>query len=159
MVVRTLKIYCLVLLLSTLALPVQACFGPKLFLGIPADSDGQVLTSLVAIYIKEKTGIDTERVDLEGRNVRQEISADKLDYGFVAENGSLQTILYVEGLPLLVSGPRILNDLQFTTVAPALQRLQKILKPEHVEQIRQDVANGRLPMAAARKFLMKQRWI
>ena len=159
MVVRTLKICCLVLLLSMLALPVQACFGPKLFLGVPADSDGQVLTSLVAIYIKEKTGIDTERVDLADRTVRQEISADKLDYGFVAENDSLQTILNVKGLPLLVSGPRILNDLQFTTVAPALQRLQKILKPEHVEQIRQDVDNGTLPMAAARKFLMKQRWI
>lgn len=159
MVVRTLKIYSLVLLLCMLALPVQACFGPKLFLGIPADSDGQVLTSLVAIYIKEKTGIDTERVDLESRDVRQEILTDKLDYGFVTENGALQTILHVEGLPLLVSGPRILNDLQFTTVAPALQRLQNILKPEHIAHIRQDVDNGSLPMAAARKFLMKQRWI
>jgi hypothetical protein len=159
MVVRTLKTFCLMLLLSMLALPAQACFGPKLFLGIPADTDGQVLTSLVAIYIKEKTGIDTERVDLEGRNVQQEISAEKLDYGFYAESGSLQTILNVEGLPLLVSGPRILNDLQFTTVAPALQRLQKILKLEHVAHIRQDVANGTLPMAAARKFLLKQRWI
>jgi len=159
MVVRTLKICGLMLLFSMLALPVQACFGPKLFLGIPDDSDGQVLTSLVAIYIKEKTGIDSERVDLEDRTVRQEILTDKLDYGFVAENESLQTILKVEGLPLLVSGPRILNDLQFTTVVPALQRLQKILKLEHVELIRQDVDTGTLPMAAARKFLMKQRWI
>lgn len=159
MVVRTLKICGLVLLLGTLALPVQACFGPKLFLGIPDDSAGQVLTSLVAIYIKEKTGVDTERVELAGRDLRQEITADKLDYGFAEENGSLQTILQVEGLPLLVSGPRILSDLQFTTVGPALQRLQKILKPEHVEQIRQDVATGALPMAAARSFLMQQRWI
>jgi len=160
MVVRPIKIIILLFLVALFALPVQACFGPKLFLGLPDDARGQVLSSLVAIYVKEKTGTETERVKLSGKDALDEIKADKIDFGFTAMADDTTTLLLnIEGLPLLASGPRIVNDLQFTTVVPALQRLQRILKPEHIDLILQDVENGALPMAAARRFLMQQRWI
>jgi hypothetical protein len=159
MAVRTLKIFCLVMLALFCSGQALACFGPKLFLGVPDDAEGQVLTSIVAIYVKEKTGVETNRVDIGRQDVAEQIVADKLDYGFSGNTDGLQIILSVEGLPPLVSGPRIQNDLQFTTVAPALRRLQKLLKMNHIEQILKDVQDGDLPMAAARKFLMAQRWI
>ncbi len=160
MVIRPIKIIILLFLVALYALPVQACFGPKLFIGLPDDARGQVLTSLVAIYVKEKTGTETERVKLAGKDVLVEIKADKIDFGFIARADETTILLLnIEGIPVLASGPRILNDLQFTTVAPALQRLQRILKPVHIELILQDVDNGALPMAAARRFLMQERWI
>lgn len=159
MALRTLKILCLVMLVIFWASQALACFGPKLFLGVPDDAEGQVLTSLVAIYVKEKTGVETNRVDIDNQDVAEQIVAEKLDYGFSSNTDGLQVVLSVEGLLPLVSGSRILNELQFTTVAPALRRLQKILKPNHVELILREVQGGELPMAAARKFLMEQRWI
>ena len=121
---------------------------------------GKVLTSVVVIYIKEKTGIDTNRVDLDGRDAVSEIRADRLDYGFTVQSvDGLSTVMQIDGLPQLVSGPRIHNDLQFTTVAPALLKLQKILRPEHVDEMHAAAEQGELPMAAARKFLMQKRWI
>jgi len=160
MAVHSLKIIGLLLLACFLTQSAMACFGPKLFLGIPADKKGQVLTSIVAIYVKEKTGIDTERVSLDGRNLLEQIVSDKLDYGFAESRlDGVAALMQVDGLPYLASGPRILEDLQFTTVTPALQRLQSKLKPEHVEQILEQVKAGALPMAAARNFMMKQRWI
>ncbi len=160
MAVCSLRVTGLLLLVLLTAYPAHACFGPKLFLGIPEEMRGQVLTSLVTIYVKEKTGVETERVALEGRDVTREILAEKLDFGFAdrAAEG-LQAILVVDGLPMLVSGPRILSDLQFTTVGPALKRLERQLKPAHVEEILRDVSGGELPMAAARRFLMQRRWI
>lgn len=141
-------------------MPADACFGPKLFLGIPDDAAGKALTSVVAIYVKEKTGIETERIALGGKSVLQQIRGEKIDYGFSGQaDDSVQVILHVDGLPDLVSGPRILQDLQFTTVMPALKRLQQLITPDHVERIRQDIEAGELPMAAARSLLMQKRWI
>lgn len=160
MVVRSLKIVSLLLLVCFFAMPVQACFGPKLFLGLPGDLRGQVLTSIIAIYVKEKTGIDSKRVALADKAVLTEIKAENLDYGFSAKaDKAEQVILQIDGLPMLASGPRILSDLQFTTVVPALQRLQRLLKAEHVELILNEVESGALPMAAARDFMMRERWI
>ncbi len=160
MALHPLKIIALALWAVVVAQPATACFGPKLFLGIPDDLRGEVMASVVVVYIKEKTGIDTERVDLAGRNAVSEIRAEKLDYGFAEQSvEGLSTVLQVDGLPQLVSGPRIHNDLQFTTVAPALLKLQKRLQPEHIEQIYRQAEKGELPMAAARKFLLQQRWI
>ena len=160
MALHPLKIAGLFLLLLVIALPAQACFGPKLFLGIPDDARGQVLTSLVVIYVKEKTGVETNRVDLDGKDAVGEILAEKLDYGFSDEAAeSLNSVMQVPGLPVLVSGPRILDDIQFTTVGPALKRLQKRLLPEHIDEIVRQVEDGELPMAAARRFLMQKRWI
>lgn len=157
MAIRTLITALLMLLSASVA---QACFGPKLFLGIPDDPRGRSLTALVSIYIQEKTGIETERVSLQGKNALNEIRGDRLDYGFSSERvNGLHAVLEIEGLPILYSGPRILEDLQFTTVAPALKRLQKLLEPEHLDVIVSEISRGEVPMAAARRFLMDKRWI
>lgn len=141
-------------------LPAQACFGPKLFLGVPEDARAQVLTSIIAIYVKEKTGIETVRVNLDGKDAVAEIKSENLDYGLTGQpDVGLAVLVDINGLQQLVSGPRIFNDLQFTTVEPALRRLQGQLKPEHVDAILKQTEAGDLPMAAARRFLMQQRWI
>lgn len=158
MAVRALSLlFLLALLQPTFA---DACFGPKLFLGIPDDNRGQVLTSLVVIYVKEKTGVETERVMLEGKSVVAEIRAERLDYGFSSSHApDLQRLLVIDGLPPLLSGPRPVDDLQFTTVVPALKRLQKLLKPADVAAMLAEVEKGALPMAAVRSYLQEKRWI
>ena len=160
MAVRALIIVVQFALALLCASPGLACFGPKLFIGVPDDPQGQMLTSIVAIYVKEKTGIETERIEIGSHDVVSQIVAEKIDFGFTGTTtDGLAILLKVEGLPALVSGPRIPGDLQFTTVAPALERLQRVLTADHVRQALQRVAAGELPMAAARAFLMEQRWI
>lgn len=160
MVVRSLKILLISMLVLSLPQPAAACFGPKLFLGVPDDVPGRVLTSVVAIYVKEKTGIETERVELAGKDVITEILDEKIDYGFSAvASAKVNVLVSVDGMPSLVSGPRIGEDLQFTTVLPALRRLEKLLRPQHVDEMARRVEQGALPMTAAREFLMQQRWI
>jgi len=160
MAVRPLSIALQLALVLVCASPVLACFGPKLFIGLPDDPQGQLLTSIVAVYVKEKTGIETERVKIGSHDAVSQIAADKIDYGFTGPaTDGLVVLLKVEGLPLLVSGPRIPDDLQFTTVAPALERLQRLLTADHVQQAMRRVEAGELPMAAARAYLMELRWI
>ncbi|PLX98485.1 MAG: hypothetical protein C0623_12485 [Desulfuromonas sp.] len=160
MAVRTLKIFLILLVFCLAAGTVSACFGPKLFLGVPEDANGRVLTSIVSIYIKEKTGVETERVDLAGKDLIAEISAERLDYGFAERSEpDINVVMEVTGLPYLVSGPRILDNIQFTTVAPALTKLQRLLTPDIVQNMRRKVEAGEPPMVVARRFMMQQRWI
>lgn len=143
------------------AVPVQACFGPKLYIGSPATPQGDLLFELVALYVKEKTGTESLRVVVQpGDDPLALLRGEKTDLAFASEaTGPEPALLAVAGLPLLVAGKRPLEDLQFTTVAPALGKLNKLLLSKDLEPLVQQVAQGAAPAATARKFLMVKRWI
>jgi len=148
------------LLLFLLASSAFACFGPKLYLAAPKTVDEEIVAALIVIYVKEKTGVETEQVDLEGTTVRQAIRDEKIDFGLAAATDGNDRVLFaVSGALRLVGGDRVGDDLQFTTVGPALERLQSLVTAEHIAVIRQEIKNGSLPMAAVRTFLMDKRWI
>lgn len=153
----------LILLLALLlsALPAMACFGPKLYLGVAAAPQQELLFAVVTLYVKEKTGVESEAVTLAaGVDPVAELRAERVDMAFVAApvNGA-ETLLAVTGYPLLVSGSRPLTDLQFTTVAPALRKLATLLTAADLHTLESRVAAGETPLAAARRLFKERRWI
>ena len=148
------------MLLLLTAVPALACFGPKLYLGVGDDAVGQVMASFVAIYVKETTGTDVIRVPLKGLDPATEIREKRIDFSFTdkSEPDSKQ-LMSIGGLPLLITGDRIDNDLQFTTVRPTLIRLEAKLTAVDVAVLTEKVVAGELAMDVVRQFLIDRRWI
>lgn len=158
------QVWCCLLLAGCALLqpvPAQGCFGPKLYIGTPATAQGALMFEVVALYVKEKTGTEAVRVELKtGDDPLAAIRGDKVDLAFaVAAPGPEPALLQISGLPLLLSGKRPLEDLQFTTVAPALAKLDKLLTSQDLEPLIQKVDQGAAAAATARKFLMAKGWI
>ncbi len=136
------------------------CFGPKLYVGTGAGVEAEVLYELVALYLKEKTGIETVRVELEGRDAAEELHGERLDLAFAPGPApGLTPLIELAGLPLLLSGRRPLEDIQFTTAGPALRRLGSKLTPLQVRDLCARVAAGAPVKAEVRRFLTEARWL
>ncbi|WP_305045687.1 hypothetical protein [Geoalkalibacter sp.] len=154
---------CLALLVLGFALQVstaRACFGPKLYIGLGDAAEQRAFYAVVALYIKEKTGVETVAVPLEGADPLHFLREKRVDMAFAPDLAEEFTpLVTAAGVPYLLSGRRPLEELQFTTVAPALQRLDRLLTPELFQALAAEVAAGAPPAAAARAFLMRQRWI
>ncbi len=161
MVVRTLSvIVATVFLVALVCAPVQACFGPKLFVGAGTSVQDEALFALVTLYVQEKTGVESTRVEIEaGQDPLTLLDGEKADLVFVLSGALDNTVFQIAGMPLLVTGKRPLEDLQFTTVLPAIRKLNRQLKKEDVELLINHIETGDSPMIAARKFLMELRWI
>lgn len=156
-----LKFMTSILLLFFVALPASACFGPKLYIGTPAGEDGELLFHLAAIYLHEKTGVESLRFELSNEQTAESVlQQDQVDLVFanraIAEK---PTLLQIGTELLLVSGPRPTDDLQFTTVPRTLSKLQRLLTSEDLVRLRQQVAEGVLPAAAIRKLYRQRSWI
>lgn len=151
----------LLLALILSALPAAACFGPKLYLGVTADPRQDLLFAVVSLYVQEKTGVESESVALAaGVDPLEELRAERVDMAFAAAPVSgAETLLAIAGYPLLVTGPRPLTDLQFTTVAPALRKLAALLTPADLQALEGRVAAGETPLAAVRRLFKERRWI
>lgn len=162
MAVRTLKwLGGAVLLILLSCPPALACFGPKLFVAAGPQLHDNLLFALVTLYVEEKTGVASNRVEIgAGEDPLQLLGANRADLVLAAAAGPHDdVVLRIAGLPLLVSGPRPREDLQFTTVLPALRKLERLLVAEDLELLAGRVASGQSAMAAARKFLMERRFI
>lgn len=151
----------LVLLAVMVSTSVQACFGPKLFVGVGSTAQQELLYALVTLYVQEKTGVESTRVDVgEGQQPLDLLSAEKVDLVFVPVKESVvEAVFQLSGLPSLATGPRPVNDLQFTTVLPAVAKLNRLLTNADVELLVSQVEAGKSAMSVARKFLMENRWI
>ncbi len=115
MAFRSLTIIASTLLLTLLlSSPVQACFGPKLFVGVAQEPQQEILFALITLYVQEKTGVESTRVEVAEDQVPVALLADeKVDLVFVARNDSVNTTVFqIADLPLMVTGSRPLGDLQ-----------------------------------------------
>ena len=143
--------------------PAAACFGPKLYVGVPAGESPDLLYALVTLYIQEKTGVESLRVDLAPElDPLSELSADRLDLVLVAADRAQDhpgTILSLEEYPVVVAGSRPLEELQFTTVVPAVRKLAALVTPQDMAVLLGRVSEGSSAMAAVRSLLMERRWI
>jgi len=160
--VRQIIILCCLLLSGLLSCPdAEGCFGPKLFVGVSDSPEEEVLYALVTLYIKEKTGVESTRVEIApDQKPLGLIAGEQVDLAFVATEQPLRSIVFrLEGMPALAAGGRPLDDLQFTTVLPAVKKLNSLLSRADVEGLLLRVKAGESAMAAARHFLMQRRWI
>ncbi len=153
--------FSLVLLLLLITVPASACFGPKLYLGTPAGEDGELLFHLVAIYVKEKTGVESLRVELTaGQTAESLLQKNEVDLAFhPAASQNWSAVLQLEEQLWLLTGPRPTEDLQFTTVPRTLSKLQRLLAAGALTELRRQVANGILPAKAVRGHFMERGWI
>ena len=152
-----------ILLFSLLlfSVPAGACFGPKLYFGTMPGANGELLYHLVALYVKEKTGVESVRVELKPeQTVVCLLQDEKIDFGFSRTASSKwPTLLTIGDQLFLLHGPRPTDNLQFTTVPKALARLQKVLLPVELEALREKVKAGVLPAQAVRTLYMQRGWI
>jgi len=154
---------CLLLLIGlllTAASPAPACFGPKLYLAAASVPQSTALYEIVALYVKEKTGVETVRVELSDEALLAALQEERADLVLtLAATPSGTTLLALDGLPRLVAGRRVQEDLQFTTVAPALRKLARQLSAADVASVIAAVEGGTPPAAAARQLLMAKEWL
>jgi len=136
------------------------CFGPKLYLGVPEGARFRVLAELAVIYIKEKTGVETVRTSLASETAVAGVRGATLDLALsatVAED--LTLLLAAPGGPFLLSGPRVLTDLQFSTVPAALKKLGGLLNEDFFAELTAVVEGGAEPAAVVGRALRGKRWI
>lgn len=150
-----------VLLLTLTVAQVQACFGPKLFVARGQNPVEETLYALVTLYVEEKTGVEsTLTIVDEGQNPIALLTGEKVDMVFAAAEGTGDDVVFQLGtLPVLVTGKRPIDDLQFTTVLPAVKKLEGLLTVDDVMPLIKKVEAGESAMAVARKFFMERRWI
>ncbi len=152
----------LLVLLSLLFLaPCQgwSCFGPKLYIAADTSPQQQVLYGLVSIYIREKTGIESELVPRDGAPVGELIRLGRADLEVGSGPAPQHPIWQVAQTAWLISGPRPVNELQFSLVPRALERLEQRLTGQQIAVLVNRVAAGEPPLAVARDFLQRQDWI
>ena len=107
--------------------PAWACFGPKLYIGVEPGMAGDLNFALVSLYIKEKTGVEAVRVEVAGKDaVAAVAAAAQVDLATAPATSAGGLLTLPDGMILLV-GKRVRDDLQFTTVLPALTKLQRLL--------------------------------
>lgn len=152
------------LIFILLMLPLDSawgCFGPKLFVGADESPRQQLFYALISLYIKEKTGTESELVAAVAGAELQLLSDDQADLVLLSRVGDTgrPLLFQVDGLPQVASGPRPLDDLQFTLVAPALTKLSRLLTAEQFNPLVDQVVAGAPPAATARAFLTGQGWL
>ena len=158
---RLTRVLALLLVTALLAAaPASACFGPKLYIGTDVGPEQDFLYALVALYVKEKTGVETVRVPLAASDPVAEIAAARVDLAFAAVTEERGTaILSPVGFSRLLAGPRVRDDLQFTTVLPALRKLAGLVTPADLAQQVASVSQGAAPAATARDLLSTRGWL
>lgn len=161
MAIRTIRIIaCALILVMLNMLPLHACFGPKLFFGVGDNPEQRMLYALITLYVKEKTGVECTMVEVEQGKALLLIEENKADLVLASmSTKSENTVFAVDGYPSLVSGPRPYEDLQFTTVLPAIKKLNRLLKKEDMEFLLSEATDGESAMSVVRKFFMERRWI
>lgn len=137
----------------------SACFGPKLYLGVAAGSEGALQYALVALYVKEKTGTEVEKVVHSAtQQPREMVVREEVDFAFVEQRDGESTLITLGDVALL-TGQRIRTDLQFTTTIPALTKLARQLTVRHYAVLLEQVKQGGSPLALVREFYFSRGWI
>lgn len=142
----------LLILLLLWTTPVWACFGPKLYIGVESGVAGDLNFALLSLYLKEKTGVEALRVEVAGKEAAAAIvAAEHVDLATAPATSSGGFLALPDGMILLV-GKRVRDDLQFTTVLPALNKLQRLLTQADTSGLLARVRAGEGPLAVARSW-------
>jgi hypothetical protein len=150
---------CLTLLILLLlgTVPAWACFGPKLYVGVEPGVAGDLNFALVSLYIKEKTGVEAVRVEVAAKDAVAAIAAAAhVDLATAPATSAGGLFSLPDGTTLLI-GKRVQDDLQFTTVLPALTKLQRLLAQADGAALLARVRAGEGAGAVARSWFKAQK--
>lgn len=149
----------LIFLILLLTAPAWGCFGPKLYIGTEPGGAGDLNFALLSLYIKEKTGVEAIRVDIAKKDAVAAIAAaEHVDIAAAPATTPGGILMLPDGTTLLV-GKRVRDDLQFTTVLPALQKLQKLLAENDSSSLLPKVQTGEGPLAVVRSWFKEHKAI
>lgn len=144
--------YTLLILLLLWTAPVWACFGPKLYIGVESGVPGDLNFALISLYLKEKTGVEAVRVEVAAQDaVAAIVVAERVDLAS-APATSVDGFLPLPDGTILLVGKRVRDDLQFTTVLPALSKLQRLLAAADTSTLLARVRSGEGALAVARSW-------
>lgn len=142
----------LTLLLILWSLPASACFGPKLYIGVEPGVAGDLNFALLSLYIKEKTGVEAVRVAVASKDAARVVAAaEEADLASSISSSAGGVLTLPDGTTLLV-GQRVRDDLQFTTVLPALKKLQTLLSGNDTSMLLPKVQAGEGALATVRSW-------
>lgn len=145
------------ILLLLCTAPAWACFGPKLYIGVEVGVAGELNFALVSLYIKEKTGVEAVRVDMAAKDaVAAVAAAEQVDLATAPATSSGGLLTLPDG-SILLAGKRVRDDLQFTTVLPALNKLQRVLAQADATALLARVQAGEGAVAVARSWFKVQK--
>ena len=137
--------------------PAWACFGPKLYIGVEPGLAGDLNFALVSLYIKEKTGVEAVRVAMAGKDaVAAVAAAAQVDLATAPATNAGGLLTLPDGM-ILLAGKRVRDDLQFTTVLPALTKLQRVLMQADGVALLARVRAGEGAVAVARSWFKAQK--
>lgn len=151
--IRLIPLLFLALLCS---MPASACFGPKLYIGVEDGVPGDLNFALLSLYIKEKTGVEAVRVAVASKDAAAEVAAEKVDLATAPSTSSAALLTLPDG-SVLLAGKRVHDDLQFTTVLPALKKLQRVLSQADGGALLDRVRGGEGALAVARSWFKSQK--
>lgn len=147
----------LLILLLLCTAPAWACFGPKLYIGVESGVPGDLNFALLSLYIKEKTGVEAVRVEIAAKDAAAAIAASEhVDLATAPATNSGGILSLPDGTILLV-GKRVRDDLQFTTVLPALNKLQRLLTQADSSGLLARVRAGEGALAVTRSWFKAQK--
>lgn len=147
----------LLILLLLWTAPAWACFGPKLYIGVESGVRGDLNFALLSLYIKEKTGVEAVRVEVAEKDAVAAIAAaERVDLAS-APTTSAGGLLTLPDKTILLVGKRVRDDLQFTTVLPALNKLQRLLAQADASGLLARVRAGEGALAVARSWFKEQK--
>lgn len=146
------RYFFLTLLFFLCIVPAWGCFGPKLYIGVEKGVAGDLSFALVSLYVKEKTGVEAVRVDMaKGKAVAAVAAGNEVDLA-IAPAAAGPGLLTLPDGTLLLAGRRVWEDLQFTTVLPALKKLQPLLAQADGDALMARVRGGEGALAVARSW-------
>lgn len=153
---------------------VSACFGDKLGIGHLKGARDEFASQLIAIYIKEKTGIgsvvnefaDNGSAERSFKKEETDIiimtgAADTLDDEKLAsenKDSKFFTLVGESGLKVVlrVSKTR-LEDIKFFTLNKVMERIGKVISAADFKEMVNLVKNGKkYPKEAAREYLLEK---
>lgn len=146
-----------ILLLLLCAVPALACFGPKLYIGVEPGARGDLAFALVSLYVKEKTGVEAVRVELAAATAAAAIAqGETVDLALAPAGNAGGVLTFADGMTL-IAGHRLRDDLQFTTVLPALSKLQGVIAGADLTPLQTRIARGEGALAVARSFFKEKK--
>lgn len=147
----------LILLVLLATVPASACFGPKLYIGVEDGVTGDLNFALLSLYIKEKTGVEAVRVAVASKDAEAEVAAaEKVDLAAAPSTSSAALLSLPDG-SVLLAGKRVSDDLQFTTVLPALNKLKRVLSQADGSALLARIRGGEGALAVARSWFRSQK--
>ena len=165
----------LFLFLSVLSVnSAHPCFGDKLGLAHLEGETEEFSANLIAIYIKEKTGIDsivnkfddfdavnsslkkdeTDIVILAGSE--NELNIEKL--GNEHSNSKFFTLVNGDGINIVIRvTKKRLEDIKFFTLNKVMERIGRIITADELKKRLVDIKiGGKFPKQAAREYLVEK---